>query len=50
MDGKGTSAIVGIENVCLKTKLGQKLVLKGVKYVPSLRYNLVSFRKLTDDG
>lgn len=40
LDIKGTTAVVGIGDVYLITKLGEKLVLKGVRHIPSLCYNL----------
>ncbi|WVZ24581.1 hypothetical protein V8G54_003125 [Vigna mungo] len=45
-----TSKIVGIGEVTLTTKIGNKLVLKEVRHVPEMRLNLISVGKLDDAG
>ena len=42
MGNNGVSKIVGIEDVCLETSIGNKLVLKDVRHVPNIRLNLIS--------
>lgn len=50
MGNKETTLVVDIGDVHLNTKFSEKLVLKGVRHVSSLRYNLVSVEKLIDAG
>ena len=42
MGNNGVSKIVGIGDVCLETSIGNKLVLKDVRYVPDISLNLIS--------
>ncbi|PKI51231.1 hypothetical protein CRG98_028379 [Punica granatum] len=49
--GNGQSCkIVGIGDVCLKTELGCKLLLKKVRHVPEIRLNLILTGQLDDEG
>ena len=50
MGNNGVAKVVGICNVCLETHNSMKLFLKYVKHVPDIRLNLISTRKLNDDG
>ena len=45
-----TSKIIGIGEVTLMTKNGNKLVLKEVRHVPEMRLNLISTGKLDEVG
>ncbi|MDV3187747.1 MAG: hypothetical protein Q8836_02565, partial [Sweet potato little leaf phytoplasma] len=45
-----TSKTRGIGDVSLKTKYGDKLVLRDVKFVPNIKMNFISIGKLADDG
>ena len=49
MGNSGVSKIVGIRDVLLETNIGNKLVLKDVRHVPDIRFNLISTGRL-DDG
>ena len=50
MGNEGLSKIIGLGDVCLKTYLGCKLLLKDVRHVPDIRLNLISTRKLDYEG
>ena len=50
MGNNDTSNIVGIGDICLETNMGCKLVLKDVRHVPDLHLNLISPRKLDEEG
>ena len=50
MGNKGVSKIVGIGDVFSETSIGNKLVLKDVRYVPNIRLNLISTGRLDDEG
>ena len=50
IDYKGTTQIDGMGDMHLVITLGCKLVLKDVTYVPTLCLNLISAKKLDDDG
>ena len=50
MGNNGVSKIVGIGDVCLETSIGNKLVLKDVRYVPDISLNLISSSRLDDEG
>ena len=50
MGNSGVSKIVGIGDVCLDTSIGNKLVLKDVRYVPDICLNLISIGRLDDEG
>ena len=44
MGNSGLSKIVGIRDIYLETSIGNKLVLKDVKYVPDIRLHLTTCR------
>lgn len=46
----GTTAVVDIGDVHLTTEFDKKLVIKDVRHVSSLRYNLISVERLADGG
>ena len=50
MRNEGASKIVGMRDIWLETSVGYKLLLKDVRHVPDIRLNLISTRKLDDDG
>ena len=50
MGNEGLSKIIGMGDVFLETNLGYKLLLKDVRYVPDICLNLISTRKLDDEG
>ena len=50
MGNDGRCKINGIGDIWLETDLGCKLLLKGVKHVPELRFNLISAGQLDNDG
>lgn len=50
MGNDGNARIVGLGDVQLETNNGTRLVLKDVKHVPDIRYNLISAGKLDDEG
>ena len=50
MRNNGVSKIVGIGDVCLETSIGNKLVLKDVRHVLDIRFNLISTGRLDDEG
>ena len=50
MGNSGASKIVGIGDIFLETSIGNKLVLKDVRYVPNIRLNLISIGRLDDEG
>ena len=50
MGNEGVSQIVGMGDICLKTYIGCKLLLKDVRHVPNIRLNLISTGKLDDEG
>ena len=50
MGNCGKSKMVGIGDVQLETSLGCKLVLKDVRHVPDIRFNLIVVGKLDDEG
>ena len=50
MGNGGISKIVGIGDICLETSIGNKLVLKDVRHVPNIRFNLISIGRLDDEG
>ncbi|URE11220.1 hypothetical protein MUK42_06440 [Musa troglodytarum] len=49
MDNHGTTDIMGMGDIHIKTNLGCKLVLKDVRHVVDLRLNLLSVGKLDDE-
>ena len=40
----------GVGDVCLQTNMGMQLLLRGVKHVPDVRFNLISVQVLDDVG
>ncbi|KAG7553078.1 Zinc finger CCHC-type superfamily [Arabidopsis thaliana x Arabidopsis arenosa] len=50
MGNDGLAQVVGIGDICLETSIGTRLMLKDVKHVPDLRMNLISTRRLDDEG
>ena len=50
LGNEGASKIVGIGDICLETSIGCKLLLKDVKHVPNIRFNLIFTSKLDDNG
>lgn len=42
--------IVGIRNINLKTKCGEKLVPRNVRFVSRMKINIISIGKLDDEG
>ena len=50
MGNEGLSKIIGMGNICLETNLGCKLLLKNVRHVPNICLNLISTRRLNDEG
>lgn len=50
MGNDGLSKIVGVGDICLVTNLGAKVVLKNVRHVPAIRFNLISVGQLDDEG
>lgn len=48
MGNRGQSSVVGMGNIYVETST--TLVLKDVKHIPNLRFNLLSVGKLTDEG
>ncbi|URD75525.1 hypothetical protein MUK42_34393 [Musa troglodytarum] len=49
MGNHGTTDIIGMGDIHIKTNLGCKLVLKDVRHVVDLRLNLISVRRLHDE-
>ncbi|KAF2297214.1 hypothetical protein GH714_019499 [Hevea brasiliensis] len=50
MGNGGLSQVVGIGDVCLDTGNGMKLMLKDVRHALDVRLNLISARRLDDEG
>lgn len=50
MRNQAKCQIVGIGDVQLETRIWCKLLLKDVKHVPNMRFNLISIGKLDDKG
>ena len=50
MGNSGVSKIVGIGDIFLETSIGNQLVFKDVRHVPNILLNLISTRKLDDEG
>ena len=42
MDNMSYSRIVGISDECIKTNVGCTVMLKNVRHVPNLHFNLIS--------
>jgi GAG-pre-integrase domain len=41
---------MGIDDICLQTDMGCRLILKDVRHIPDLRLNLISGDALDKDG
>ena len=41
MGNDGVSKVIGIGDVWLQTNMGMKLLLKGVRHAPDVRFNLI---------
>jgi hypothetical protein len=50
MGNEAKSEIVGMGDIQLETSIGCKLLLKNVRYVPEMRFSLISIGKLDDEG
>ena len=50
MGNKGACRIIDIENVCMTTSTGCRLVLKYVRHVLDVRLNLISAARLDYEG
>ena len=50
MGNEDVLRIVGMGDICLKTNIGCKLLLRYVRHVPDIRFNLISAGKLDDEG
>ena len=50
MGNDGLAKVIGMGDVWLETNVGMKFLLKDVKHAPDLRLNLISVRKLDDEG
>ena len=50
MGNDGVSKVIGVGDVCLQTNMGMQLLLRGVKYAPNVRFNLISVWILDDAG
>ena len=50
MDNTGFFNIMGIGDIYIETNLGSRLVLKDVRHVLDLRYNLLSMGKINEEG
>lgn len=49
MDNYGTTDIISMGDIYIKTNFGYKLVLKYVRHVVDLRLNLISIGRLDDE-
>lgn len=50
MVNNDVSKVVGMDDICLKMSSGSKLLLKDVRRALDICLNLISVRKLDDDG
>ena len=50
MEDNGACKIVGIGYICLTTSTGCKLILRDVRHVLGIRLNLISTRRLDNEG
>ena len=50
MGNNNMAKVIGFGDVILETDSGSRLVLKNVKHVPDIRVNIISTRKLDDEG
>lgn len=49
MDNDSVSKVIGIDDVFLQTNMGMKLLIRGVKHVLDVCFNLI-FVYMFDDG
>ena len=49
MKNSGTFKIMSIGDICLKTSIGSKLILKDVRHISYIHLNLISIGKLDDE-
>ena len=50
MGNDGVAKVIGVGDVCLETNVKVKLLLKDVKHALDVRLNLISGKKLDDEG
>jgi transposase InsO family protein len=50
MENEAKCEIIGKGDIQLETSIGCKLLLKDVRYVPEMRFSLISIGKLDDEG
>ena len=50
MGNGSASKIIGIGDICLETNSGCRLMLREVRHVPDIRFNLISAGKLDENG
>jgi len=50
MGNDGVAKVIGVGDVCLETNAGVKLLLKDVKHALDVYLNLISVKKLHDEG
>jgi len=50
MGNDGVAKMIGVGDVFLHTNVGVKLLLKDVKHALDVRLNLISVKKLDDEG
>jgi hypothetical protein len=50
MENETKCKIVGMGDIQLETNIGCKLILKDVRHVPEMCFNLISIGKLDDEG
>jgi len=50
MGNDGVSKVIGVGDVCLQPNMGMQLLLRGVKHVLDVRFNLISMHVLDDAG
>ena len=46
MTNDGVSKVIGVGDVCLQTNMGMQLLLRGVKHISYVRFNLISVQVL----
>jgi len=50
MGNKGYSKVASMGDIHLETNKGARLILKDVRHVPDIHFNLISVRRLNDEG
>lgn len=50
MENHGLSKIIGMGDIFIITNLDYKMILKDIRHILDLRLNLISTRKLDDEG